>query len=94
MSNVATSELAAFDDSVAGVIEKIWGERHRGRERRRRRSCGRPPPNRAGSNSATAGALDLAVAATRRLGRAACPLPLLDGYAATELFDEPGIACG
>ena len=40
------------------------------------------------------GALDYAVAATRRLGRAACPLPLLDGYAAAELFPDTGVASG
>jgi alkylation response protein AidB-like acyl-CoA dehydrogenase len=32
--------------------------------------------------------LELAVLVSRRLGRAACPLPVLDGYAATQLLSE------
>ena len=93
VSSVAASELAAFDDSVAGMIEKVWGEATAAEN------------GDVGELWATAaeqgwfelgdgGALNLAVAATRRLGRAACPLPVLDGYAATELFDEPRIASG
>jgi alkylation response protein AidB-like acyl-CoA dehydrogenase len=93
MSTSIDTEIAAFDDSVAGVINKFWGD-----------------ATAAGTADVTdlwaaaaeqgwfdlgpAGALDLAIAATRRLGRAACPLPLLDGYAATELLDLPGISDG
>lgn len=86
-------ELAAFDESVAGVIEKYWGG-----------STSAQSADVADLWSAaveqgwfelsSAGALDLAVAATRRLGRAACPLPLLDGYAATELLPSAGVDSG
>ena len=93
VSNAATAELAAFDDSVAGVIEKIWG----GATAAENGDVGQlwtAAAEQGWFELGDAEALDLAVAATRRLGRAACPLPVLDGYTATELFDEPGIASG
>ena len=93
MSNDATSELAAFDDSVAGVIEKVWG----GATAAESGDVGElwaAAAEQGWFELGDAEALDLAVAAVRRLGRAACPLPLLDSYAATELFDLPGIASG
>ena len=86
-------ELAAFDESVAGVVEKYWGD-----------ATAAASADVADLWSAaveqgwfelsSAGALDLAVAASRRLGRAACPLPLLDGYAATELLPTAGVDRG
>jgi alkylation response protein AidB-like acyl-CoA dehydrogenase len=93
VSSGATSELAAFDDSVAGVIEKVWGEATAA-ENSDVGEFWAVAAEQGWFELGDAGALDLAVAATRRLGRAACPLPVLDGYAATELFDEPGIASG
>ena len=88
-----TDELAAFDESVAGVVEKYWGD-----------ATAAASADVADLWSAaveqgwfelsSAGALDLAVAAARRLGRAACPLPLLDGYAATELLPTAGVDRG
>lgn len=93
MSPAASAELAVFDDSVAGVIEKLWGDATAAG------SGGIAELWAAGAEQGwfelgAAGELDLAVAVTRRLGRAACPLPVMDGYAAAELFDEPGIASG
>jgi len=93
VSDAATAELAAFDDSVAGVIEKIWG----GATAAENGDVGKlwtAAAEQGWFELGDAEALDLAIVATRRLGRAACPLPVLDGYAATELFDEPGIASG
>jgi alkylation response protein AidB-like acyl-CoA dehydrogenase len=88
VSSVATSELAAFDDSVARVIEKVWGEAAAA-ENGDIGELWAVAAEQGWFELGDVGALDLAIAATRRLGRAACPLPLLDGYAATELFDEP-----
>lgn len=93
MSNDVATEVAAFEDSVAGLIEKIWGDATAAEAG----DVGKLWSAAAGQGwfeLGDAGALDLAVAATRRLGRVACPLPVLDGYAATELFDEAGIASG
>ncbi|TAM65212.1 acyl-CoA dehydrogenase family protein [Mycobacterium sp.] len=92
MSNDA-SELAAFENSVAGVIEKIWGDATSA-ESGEVGKLWEAAAEQGWFELGDAGALDLAVAATRRLGRSACPLPVLDTYAATELFDEPGIASG
>jgi alkylation response protein AidB-like acyl-CoA dehydrogenase len=93
VSDNITAELAAFEDSAAGVIEKIWGDATAAESG----DVGKlwdAAAEQGWFELGDAGALDLAVAATRRVGRAACPLPLLDGYAATELFDQPGIASG
>ena len=87
------ADLAAFDDSVAGVIEKVWGDATAAESG----DVGKlwaAAAEQGWFELSAAGALDLAIAATRRLGRAACPLPLLDVYAAAELFDEDGIATG
>ncbi|HWF68925.1 MAG TPA: acyl-CoA dehydrogenase family protein [Mycobacterium sp.] len=93
MEEPMNGELAAFAESVAGVIDKFWGD-----------ATAAATADVSGLWSAAieqgwfelgaAGALDLAIAASRQLGRAACPLPLLDGYAAAELFDEPSVAVG
>lgn len=93
MSNQANPELAAFDDSAARVIEKVWG----GATAAQTGNVGElwtAAAEQGWFELAGAGALHLAVAAARRLGRAACPLPVLDGYAAAELFGEVGIATG
>lgn len=100
MSTQADAEFTVFDDAAAGLIAKVWGD-----------PTAAPTADVGELWSAIAeqgwfelgpaGALDLAVAASRQLGRAACPLPLLDGYAAAELLDvdlaggsiRPVIAC-
>ncbi|GDY58933.1 hypothetical protein SVIO_095560 [Streptomyces violaceusniger] len=79
------TELAAFAESVRGTLDRHWPD----------------PPAAAGAEladlwSAAAeqgwlglgadGALAAAVAAVRELGRVACPLPVLDAYAAALLF--------
>ncbi len=86
-------ELVAFDETVVGVVEKYWGTAT---------AAARADVAELWSVAAeqgwfelgAAGALDLAVAATRRLGRVACPLPLLDGYAAAELLPSAGVDSG
>jgi alkylation response protein AidB-like acyl-CoA dehydrogenase len=93
VSTEVNSELAAFDDSVAGVVNKAWGDGTKAQTG----DVGQlwtAAAEQGWFELGAAGALDLAVAATRRLGRAACPLPLLDGYAAAELFDTAEIATG
>jgi len=93
VSNAATAEQAAFEDSVAGVIEKVWGAATAA-EKGDLAELWAAAAEQGWFELGGAGALGLAIAATRLLGRAACPLPVLDGYAAGELFDEPGIASG
>lgn len=86
-------ELKTFDDSAAGVIEKVWGDATAAQTA----DVGdlwAAAAELGWFELSEADAIDLAVAAMRRLGRAACPLPVLDGYAATELFNEPGIVTG
>jgi alkylation response protein AidB-like acyl-CoA dehydrogenase len=87
------NELKAFADSVSGVVEKYWGDAT---------AAGSADMNDLWSAAAEqgwfelgdAGALDLAFAAVRHLGRAACPLPLIDGYVASEILDDPDLATG
>jgi len=93
VSNNATAESAAFEDSVAGTLEKIWGDATAA-ESGDVAKLWAVGAEQGWFELGGAGALDLAVVATRQLGRAACPLPVLDGYAAVELFDEPAIAGG
>jgi alkylation response protein AidB-like acyl-CoA dehydrogenase len=93
LSNRMNSELAAFDDSVAGVIEKVWGDATAA-EIGDVDKLWAAAAEQGWFELGAADALDLAITATRRLGRAACPLPVLDGYAAAELFEEPGITIG
>lgn len=88
-----SDDLAAFDDAVQGVIEKHWGDATAAAT-----ACLDDLWPAAVAQGwfelGDAGALDYAVAATRRLGRAACPLPLLDAYATTELLPDIGVASG
>jgi alkylation response protein AidB-like acyl-CoA dehydrogenase len=87
------SACGEFDDSVARVLDKFWGG---------------PTAAATGDVGALwsvaaeqgwfelgpAGALDLAILASRRLGRAACPLPVVDAYAAWEVINEDAIMTG
>jgi len=93
VSGAATADVAAFEDSVAGVIAKFWGDATAAADGDVR-ELWEAAAEQGWFELGDAGALGLAIAATRRLGRAACPLPVMDGYAAAELFDEPGIASG
>jgi hypothetical protein len=93
VSDETCPELRAFDQAAAGIIEKVWGDATAAASG----DVGElwsAAAELGWFELATAAALDLAVAAARRLGRAACPLPVLDGYAAAELFGEPRIATG
>lgn len=93
MSATATSESVAFADAVAKLIEMVWGDATAAEtgDVAQLWSAG---AEQGWFELAAAEAVDLAIAVTRQLGRAACPLPVLDGYAAAELFAEAGIATG
>jgi alkylation response protein AidB-like acyl-CoA dehydrogenase len=90
---MTSPDLAAFDDSVAGVIEKVWGG-PTAAESGDVAALWTAATEQGWFELADAEALDLAIAATRRLGRAACPLPLMDGYVAAELLGDIGINDG
>lgn len=78
---------AMFEDSVTRVLEKHWGDAM---------SAGIANLAALWSEAirhgwfdlASGNELGLAIAASRRLGRVACPLPLMDGYVGAELFDS------
>jgi alkylation response protein AidB-like acyl-CoA dehydrogenase len=93
MSTQTVAELTEFDDSVARVMDKHWGDATAA-ETGDVAALWIAAAEQGWFELGVPGALDLAIAATRRLGRAACPLPVLDGYAAIELLDHPGIAAG
>ncbi|QLL09793.1 acyl-CoA dehydrogenase family protein [Mycobacterium vicinigordonae] len=93
MTTQAAAELEAFDDSVTRVIEKLWGD-STASERADIGELWAAAARLGWFDLGGEGSLNLAIAAARRLGRAACPLPILDGYAAAELFDEAGITDG
>lgn len=93
MSTEDHPELAAFDEAVTGIINKVWGDATAA-ENGDLGELWIAAAEQGWFELADAEALDLAIAASRRLGRAACPLPLLDGYAAAELFGGVGIASG
>src|SRR4051812_21530430 len=88
-----SGELSAFDDAVGGVIEKFWGDASAAATAQLG-AVWDAAAEQGWFELGAAGALDYAIAASRRLGRAACPLPLLDGYAATELLPDAGVASG
>jgi hypothetical protein len=88
MARLSATELQDFIDMVDGVAAAQWP---------RARAAGEDPdfsaPGRCGQRrSGGAGrnspwrALDAVVAAMSRLGRVACPLPLMDVYVAVHLF--------
>ncbi len=90
---IVDAERAAFDDALTGVLQKFWGDAT-GAEAGDVQEVWAAAVEQGWFELGPAGALDLAIAAARRLGRAACPLPLLDGYAASELLDESAIVAG
>jgi alkylation response protein AidB-like acyl-CoA dehydrogenase len=93
MSTSTDTELVAFDDAVVAVIGKFWGDATAAASADLH-DLWAAAAEQGWFELGPAGALNLAVAASRRLGSAACPLPLLDGYAATEMLDLPGISDG
>jgi len=84
---MTAAEDAAFGESVADVAAKSWG-----------RAADAGTADLAGLWQAGAGlgwfalgpegALGAALAAVRALGRAACPLPVMDGYVASRLLGD------
>src|SRR5919202_5269033 len=87
-------ETRAFADAVTGATAQHWGE-----------ATSAPTGDLAllwgvGADLGwfelgSADALSAVVAATRRLGRVACPFPLMDGYVASRLLaDEDKLRAG
>ena len=85
--------LVDFDDAVAGMLQSVWGDATAA-ETADLRTLWAQSAEQGWFELGPAGALELAIAATRRLGRVACPLPILDGYAASELLDTLAIENG
>src|SRR3954470_21529574 len=80
-------ETRAFTESVAGVAAEHWGEATNAATG----DLGKlwQVGARLGwFELGQADALSAAVAATRCLGRVACPLPLIDGYVASRLLAD------
>jgi alkylation response protein AidB-like acyl-CoA dehydrogenase len=91
MGKLTPSELTDFSDAVDGVLSSLWP----------RARCAGPDTDGAAMRSlwraaaehgwtalASHHALDAAVAALGRLGRVACPLPLMDAFVATMLLAD------
>ena len=81
----AHDEVTAFGESVAGVTRQHWGDATAAAVAGLEKLW-----DTAGAQGwfevGSADALDAALAATRELGRVACPLPLLDGFVAARLL--------
>ena len=80
-----TDEVLAFGDTVAGVAQSHWGNATAAP------TGGLEDLWRLGAKQGwfqlgPANALGAALAATRELGRIACPLPVIDGFVATRLL--------
>ncbi|MGV0714502.1 acyl-CoA dehydrogenase family protein [Mycolicibacterium sp. XJ662] len=86
-------ELAAFVDSAPALLKKAWGDATAAETGDIGKLWG-TAADRGWFELADAGALDFAIAAERVLGRVACPLPVLDMYAAAELLDDEGLRSG
>lgn len=89
----AVTELAAFVGAAGEVLQKNWGDATAAETGGIGKLWGTAAEH-GWFELADAGALDFAIAATRALGRAACPLPVLDMYAAAELLDDAGLRSG
>jgi len=98
MARLSATELQDFTDVVDGVAAAQWPHA---------RAAGQDPDfsalralwatavRQGWTELGTERALDAVVAAVRRLGRVACPLPLMDVYVAVRLFpDESPVAAG
>ena len=89
MARLSATELQDFTDVVDGVAAAQWPHA---------RAAGQDPDfsalralwatavRQGWTELGTEGALDAVVAAVSRLGRVACPLPLMDAYVAVRLF--------
>ncbi len=86
-------ELAAFVGGVTEILDKSWGDATAAETGEIGELWGAAAEH-GWFELSDAGALDFAVATERALGRAACPLPVLDVFAAAELLDEPRLRSG
>src|SRR5215468_3396237 len=89
MARLSATELQDFVDVVDGVAAAQWPRaRAAGQDRdfSALRALWATAVRQGWTELATEGALDAVVAAMSRLGRVACPLPLMDVYVAVRLF--------
>ncbi|MCX2932297.1 acyl-CoA dehydrogenase family protein [Mycobacterium sp. CVI_P3] len=85
-----SQELAEFDRAADRLIASTWG----GATAAENGDVGRlwlRAVRQGWFELGAAGALDFAIAVTRRLGRVACPLPVADAFAAASLPDDAAL---
>jgi len=88
MAGLSPSELQEFCDAVDGVLSSLWPRARTAGEDRDGtvlRAVWKAAARHGWTSLATEGALDAVVVAVSRLGRVACPLPLMDVYVAAML---------
>lgn len=89
MSTQADDEVAGFAEAARGVLARHWGQPHESSSA----DLGKlweVGAQQGWFELGAAGALSMAFAVVRELGRAACPLPLVDGYVAAQLLGGEG----
>jgi alkylation response protein AidB-like acyl-CoA dehydrogenase len=79
-------EAALFAEAVAGVLATCWGGAASA-AKSDLAELWKVGAEHGWFELGSADALGAAIAATRELGRVACPLPILDGFVATRLLD-------
>lgn len=82
---MGSGEAASFGESVAGTLTRYWPSAA-GAATADLAGVWRAGADQGWFGLGTADALDAAVAATRELGRVACPLPVMDAFVATRLL--------
>src|SRR5690242_12878284 len=88
MAQLSAAELKDFTDTVDGVVAAQWPNARAAGEDSdfsAVRSLWATAVQQGWTELASEGALDAVVAALGRLGRVACPLPLMDIYVAARL---------
>ncbi|WP_433189996.1 acyl-CoA dehydrogenase family protein [Actinoallomurus sp. CA-150999] len=93
MPGLSTSELRHFSDAVDGVLSSLWPRACTAGEDRDGgllRAVWQDGARHGWTALADDRALDAVVAATARLGRVACPLPLMDVYVTATLLSDDG----
>jgi alkylation response protein AidB-like acyl-CoA dehydrogenase len=91
MSTELESEVAGFADAATGILTRYWGQPHESADG----DLGKlweVGAQQGWFELGEARALGMAFAVVRELGRAACPLPVMDGYVAALLLAEAGVA--
>ena len=88
MSALTHEELDAFAESVDGELRRAWPSATAAGEDAEQRldELWSVAGAQGWTGLAADGALDAVIAAAARLGRVACPLPLVDAYVALDLF--------